>query len=427
MFFESKRKKQEIELRDRMKAEHGIEVYKERTSIIELEEQGFQKVPAEMAGQLSQIFQFAPQIAVDKINTEAVGTAFDLATKDTYRAILDPGTYLAKSKKTTGAVRGSELSVATNKVAGQAEWMPNNSVLSVSNAPQVALGVFNMASMVTGQYFMSQINTKLSDMKEGLERIEKFLESGKRSQLKANLRTLEKIYNTIGYIQQSSEQRQATILQLKMIQKESLELISFYEESIKAKKLKEKDKEKIITENIDAIHKEMMCCQYATLSYSVAVSLEVYLTDIFDEEYLNIVYKDMEAVIEQYKGNYLFYESELKNYLEVSKVLNKRSPIQLVADATVAIGTMAVTRNSLAIKATELVDDSFNEKREKVKQKEKAILEEKTHQWKATSDLEMSLESVKNYISFTKSRFEVVQAGEDIYVRYGIEDYEEQE
>ena len=112
----------------------------------------------------------------------------------------------------------------------------------------------------------------------------------------------------------------------------------------------------------------------------------------------------------------------LDETLENSGLDNKT--VAKIADG---LSVMAVTRNPLAIKATELVDDSFNEKREKVKQKEKAILEEKTHQWKATSDLEMSLESVKNYISFTKSRFEVVQAGEDIYVRYGIEDCEEQE
>ena len=91
---------------------------------------------------------------------------------------------MAKSHGNPNAYRAVGLKNSNNQVGGgNPELFKNGAVLDVSSAPQIALGVFNAASFVTGQYFMSQVNGKLAAITDGVDRIEHFLDAEQRSKL----------------------------------------------------------------------------------------------------------------------------------------------------------------------------------------------------------------------------------------------------
>ena len=105
-------------------------------------------------------------------NTGAVH-AYQEATKSAgqlYQAIIPKGAVLDQSRAMQGAVRGSYRDVA-NSIKGNANWVAvdgkaanNLAVVGVANA------AMNVASMVVGQYYMSQINDQLADINAGIEK-----------------------------------------------------------------------------------------------------------------------------------------------------------------------------------------------------------------------------------------------------------------
>ena len=152
------------ELTVALKEDFGITLTEENCSLEEIQKRGYHRFERNTAAQFDSIFQYIPQIVMGQVNQGNVGKAFNAAVKGTFRCQLAPGTHLASSKSLLGAFRGTGLSNQTNQVAAQANWIPNNATLNVSAAPMVALGIFNAMSIVTGQYFMAQINRKMSDL-----------------------------------------------------------------------------------------------------------------------------------------------------------------------------------------------------------------------------------------------------------------------
>ncbi len=145
-----------------LKDQYGIEITTADKSLAEINALGFRRMENTEIAQFNSVFQYGPQVLAGKAYSQSVGKAFNAAVEGSFRMKLAPGMHLAASKDTLGAFRGTGLSNSTNQVAGQAEWFKKDATLSVSNAPQIALGVFNALSMVTGQYFMSQINGKMT-------------------------------------------------------------------------------------------------------------------------------------------------------------------------------------------------------------------------------------------------------------------------
>ncbi len=416
--FENKKKKGSKELQLCLKDEYGIEVYHERKMFPEeLKEKGYRQLPSEALGRLTPIFQYVPQLAVQNINNGGVQVAFKEAVEGTYRVILDPGTILAKSKQTAGAFRGTELNQVTNKVAGQAEFIENSSLLSVSAAPQVALNIFNAASFVTGQYFMAQVNEKLSDIKDGLDRIEQFLDADKQSKLKADLKTLEKINKQIALIKDDEVQKNATITQLKLIQTQAQGFIIFYQGQVGSVRQSAgiKDKDKKIVKNINNVGNYMIQYRCATLTYCMANLMELYLMDAPDTDYFKIVHEDLREIVNQYKVDYCLCKDKMKLYLDSNNALNKRNSIQISADAAVGVALTVVTRMPVGIKAARYVDDIFNEKRKEKKIEKIESLKRYMDYCGDTELLDSSVNGISRYIAATTNTIELLKVENDYY------------
>lgn len=414
----NKKKKESEELQLYLKDEYGIELYHEKKILpVELKEKGYRKLPSEALGRATQIFHYIPQLAVQHISNGAVQVAFKEAVEGTYRVILDPGTILAKSKLTSGAFRGTELNQVTNKIAGQAEFIENNAILSISTAPQVALNIFNAVSLITGQYFMAQVNEKLSDIKDSLSRIEQFLDADKKSKLKADLQTLEKVNKRISFIKGDEVQINATITQLKSIQTHTQGFINFYQEQAESVRqaADKNDKDKKIGKNINDVGNYMTQYRCATLAYCMANLMELYLIDAPDADYFKIVHEDLKEIVNQYKDNYALCQEKMKLYLDSSDALNKRNSIQIAADVVVGVALIAVTRTPVGIKAAQYVDQSFNEKRKERKEEKIKNLKSYMDHCGDTELLDSSVNGISKYIAATNNTIELLKVGNDYY------------
>lgn len=121
-------------------------------------------------------------------NTGAVKAYQDVAKSagQLYRAVIPKDAVLYNSKDMAGAVRGGFHSLSSNKVAGQANWLPvdNKAANNLATLGSVN-AVMGVASMVVGQYYMTQINDQLDDISSGIEKIADFQQNEFKSKVYA--------------------------------------------------------------------------------------------------------------------------------------------------------------------------------------------------------------------------------------------------
>lgn len=118
-----------------------------------------------------------------------------------YKVVLEKGRGLVDSKNIPGAKRG--FSRSENHINEVADLIPvkqvENKSLIVSNVGSV---VMNTASMVVGQYYMNQIDARLSSIKNSVSAINEFLDIQYRSRVES---LIESVYIITKYKFSSSE------------------------------------------------------------------------------------------------------------------------------------------------------------------------------------------------------------------------------
>lgn len=122
-----------------------------------------------------------------------------------YRAIIPAGAKLTDSKAMEGAVRGfyrgaDGIQGHANLVAVEAQ----KGTAVVANTAAVAMGV---ASMVVGQYYMTQINAKLDAISDGISEIQDFQDNEYRSRVFSLVAHVKKIADFQTEILENNELR----------------------------------------------------------------------------------------------------------------------------------------------------------------------------------------------------------------------------
>lgn len=100
-----------------------------------------------------------------------------------YQVVIPNGAKLYDSKELQGAFRGGYN--INNKLAGQANLIPVDAenLTAISNT---IADVMNISSMVVGQYYMAQIDSKMAKMQDGIDKIYDF----QQTEFKARIRAL---------------------------------------------------------------------------------------------------------------------------------------------------------------------------------------------------------------------------------------------
>lgn len=140
-----------------------------------------------------------------------------------YRAIIPAGSKLTNSKAMEGAVRGIYHSADgikghANLVAVEAQ----KGTAVVANSVAAAMGV---ASMVVGQYYMTQINAELTAIGDEISKIADFQDNEYRSKVFSLVVHVKKIADFQTEILENDELRLSKIAQLDNLEEECTQLL----------------------------------------------------------------------------------------------------------------------------------------------------------------------------------------------------------
>ncbi len=140
-----------------------------------------------------------------------------------YRAIIPAGAKLTNSKAMEGAVRGiyhgaDGIKGHANLVAVEAQ----KGTAVVANTAAAAMGV---ASMVVGQYYMTQINAELSEISDSIAKVADFQDNEYRSRVFSLVAHIKKIADFQTEILENDELRLSKISQLDSLEEECTQLL----------------------------------------------------------------------------------------------------------------------------------------------------------------------------------------------------------
>ena len=140
-----------------------------------------------------------------------------------YRAIIPAGAKLTNSKAMEGAFRGfyrgaDGIQGHANLVAVQAQ----KGTAVVANTAAAAMGV---ASMVVGQYYMTQINAELGEISDGIFKMSDFQDNEFRSRVFSLVAHVKKIADFQVEILENDELRLSKIAQLDSLEEECTQLL----------------------------------------------------------------------------------------------------------------------------------------------------------------------------------------------------------
>lgn len=142
---------------------------------------------------------------------------------DLYRAIIPAGAKLEDSKAMEGAVRG--FYKETNRIKGNANWLPVETQTSMAVVTNTAIAAMSVASMVVGQYYMTQINTELVAINDGVSQIHNFQDNEYRSKVFSLIAHVKRVSDFQAEILENYELRTSKITQLDDLEEKCTELL----------------------------------------------------------------------------------------------------------------------------------------------------------------------------------------------------------
>lgn len=142
-----------------------------------------------------------------------------------YRAILPQGEKLVSSRGMTGAFRGFARN--NGKISSHANLVPVDVAKSANKLTSLISvnAVMNVASMVVGQYYMSQINNRLDGISSEIDMISDFQQNEFKSKIYALVAETQKISTFQVETLENDELRNRDLDHLKFLEHECAQLL----------------------------------------------------------------------------------------------------------------------------------------------------------------------------------------------------------
>lgn len=204
----------------------------------------------------------------------------------------------------------------TGKIVGTAS-------LNYPTFQTAALGAFTAMSVVSGQYFLAQINNKLGEMSSKLDEILEFLYSDKRAELLSEVNFIHFAYENYKSVMEHSEQRIATLVNLQSAKKVAMKNIEFYLSDLKSAIDNMYKKKSAMDKKNSWIAKKMIrtqeCLEFSLQLYAMSNILEVYYSENFDPKYTRFVEDEATKYIGTCANNSHIYFGRLQQLLAGAK------------------------------------------------------------------------------------------------------------
>ena len=140
-----------------------------------------------------------------------------------YRAVIPAGAKLTNSKAMEGAVRG--IYHGADGIKGHANLVAVEAQKGTAVVANTAVAAMGVASMVVGQYYMTQINTELGEISDGISQIQDFQDNEYRSRVFSLVAHVKKIADFQIEILENDELRLSKIAQLDSLEEECTQLL----------------------------------------------------------------------------------------------------------------------------------------------------------------------------------------------------------
>lgn len=172
---------------------------------------------------LARVNNLVPELAkVGNVANNAVQAVKD-GGEVLYRAIIPVGTKLTDSKAMDGAVRG--IYHGADGIRGHANLVAVEAQKGTAVVANTAAAAMGVASMVVGQYYMTQINAELGQISDSISKISDFQDNEYRSKFFSLMAHVKKIADFQVEILENEELRSAKIQQLDSLEEECTQLL----------------------------------------------------------------------------------------------------------------------------------------------------------------------------------------------------------
>ena len=372
----------------------------------------YTKIPKEKACTINSTFQQMPFLAKQAVDSKTMSGL--------YRVSFDKGLGVLQRSSTPGYLTGNVVKPGTNnKIVEVAKWQEFNPGTALQ-AANVAMTVFTVASIATGQYFMAQINTHLQEIDQKLDAIMDFLVEDKLSDLWADAHYIENILKNHQLIQNNPYDLNSTLSTIQQIRLRALSNIRFYHTRMDShiSSSTPKDKANIVEQKAHDFVRDY-CAYYASMKlYSLSYLAYIVLSGNSSEEYIEIAKADIKEVSSTFNTD---YNEQWNNLLVNNKNLNiddqKYRLITTGIQGTMhrVAGPIGGTIIGLAAEASSSVIKRYDkEKKEKSKLGISSILDEGLNNQPYTDPVLDYLDSWKN---ISNNKVEIIIDHDEAYLK----------
>ena len=209
--------------------------------------------------------------------------------------------------------RGGSMSAYAGpdgKIAGTAS-------LHALSSEALTLQAFTAMSVVTGQYFLSEINKSLTMLQWSMDKILEFLYGDKKAELVAELNFVKYAHENFSSIMAHDEQRSGIIAGLIQSRKVSMKDIEFYLNNLDTTVKGEPNES--IDQTSEKASRLKECLDLSLQLYILSAVLEVYYSENYDQKYIEYMKQDISTYVSKYEKRILGAFSALKKAIELSE------------------------------------------------------------------------------------------------------------
>ena len=200
----------------------------------------FEILPEDVSIEEDKVHEISDKIVINRLNKlvpqlvngykqcadkKVVEQIKQIENNNVFQVIIPEGAKLYKSKDLAGAFRGGYS--VNGQLAGQANLVPVTigNARDLSSMADTTATVMNVASLVVGQYYMSEINDKMEKMLGNLDKIADFQQMEFKARILALISKVGKISQFNAEIIESEEIRKRTLDNLSRHEDEATELL----------------------------------------------------------------------------------------------------------------------------------------------------------------------------------------------------------
>lgn len=239
----------------------------------------------------------------------------------------------------TGGYSTTLKNIDTGKIVGTAS-------LEFAAQQALCLGAFTAMSVVSGQYFLSQINNSLAQISSGLDKILEFLYGDKRAELLSEVSFIRFAYENYQSVMEHSEQKIATLISLQNAKKVAMKDIEFYLSDLSSIMTDKKSND--IAATVPKVVRTKDCLDLSLQLYTMSNLLEVYYAENYDPNYISFVQSEASIYIGKCEKRLLNCFGQLKQLLAGAKEgpftkVNKAEYMQQIDDIIAELESSSVS------------------------------------------------------------------------------------